>query len=40
MRKLKEEASVGKDLLQNWPIQGWCQAFFTDAVKCEVIDNM
>ena len=26
-------------MLENWPIEGWCIAFFNNEVKCEVIDN-
>lgn len=39
MRGLKKGTSVVEDLLENWPIEGWCCAFFNDVVKCEVIDN-
>lgn len=39
MRNLKGGASAAKDLLENWPIEGWCQDFFNTSVKCEVIDN-
>lgn len=28
-----------EESLGNWPIEGWCQAYFSDVVKCEVIDN-
>ncbi|XP_039118366.1 uncharacterized protein LOC120254310 [Dioscorea cayenensis subsp. rotundata] len=28
-----------KELLENWPITGWCVAFFSDIVKCDTIDN-
>ncbi|XP_039135770.1 uncharacterized protein LOC120273202 [Dioscorea cayenensis subsp. rotundata] len=39
MRGLKRGTSVVEDLLENWPIEGWCCAFFNDVLKCEVIDN-
>ncbi|XP_039144000.1 uncharacterized protein LOC120281164 [Dioscorea cayenensis subsp. rotundata] len=39
MRGLKDGTSAADDLLENWPIEGWCVAFFNDVVKCEVIDN-
>ena len=28
-----------EELLERWPILGWCLAFFNDLVKCDVNDN-
>ena len=28
-----------EELLERWPISGWCAAYFNDVVKCHVIDN-
>lgn len=39
MSKLKGVDMDVQELLENWYIQGWCQAFFSDIVKCEVVDN-
>lgn len=39
MKGLKEGTDAADDLLENWPIEGWSQAFFNDVVKCEVIVN-
>ena len=39
MRNLKGGDKAVEELLEKWPIQGWCQAFFTSLIKCEVIDN-
>ena len=39
MRNLKGGGKTVEGLLEKWPIQGWCHAFFTDIIKCEVIDN-
>ena len=27
------------ELLEKWPINEWCQAFISDMVKCENVDN-
>lgn len=39
MRNLKGGAKAVDELLEKWPIQGWCRAFFSEVIKCEVIDN-
>ncbi|XP_039131855.1 uncharacterized protein LOC120268592 [Dioscorea cayenensis subsp. rotundata] len=39
MRKMKGGDNAVEELLEKWPVQGWCQACFNDQVKCEVIDN-
>lgn len=39
MAKLDGGESVVKELQENWPITGWCQAHFNDIVKCDVVDN-
>ena len=28
-----------EELLERWPIKGWCAAYFSDVVKYHVIDN-
>lgn len=30
---------ASRDLLENSPITSWCQAFFSEVMKCDVIDN-
>lgn len=30
---------VVKELLERWPVNGWCQALFSDMIKCKSIDN-
>lgn len=39
MTKLLGGEKVVEDLLEKWPITGWCSTFFNEVVKCEVIDN-
>ncbi|XP_039118187.1 uncharacterized protein LOC120254107 [Dioscorea cayenensis subsp. rotundata] len=39
MTTLKGGETAVEELLKKWPISGWCQAFFNDFVKCEVINN-
>lgn len=39
MKNMIGGESAAEELLEKWPIEGWCQAFFNDMVKCEVIDN-
>ena len=39
MHKLKGGVNVVEELLDRWPISGWCQVYFNDMVKCQVIDN-
>ncbi|XVF65088.1 hypothetical protein PTKIN_Ptkin09bG0218700 [Pterospermum kingtungense] len=39
MAELENGLAAKEDLLEHWPVQGWCQAFFSDVVKCDVIDN-
>ncbi|XP_039138799.1 uncharacterized protein LOC120276135 [Dioscorea cayenensis subsp. rotundata] len=38
-RKLKGGDKAVDELLEKWPIQGWCKAFFSEVIKCEAIDN-
>lgn len=39
MKKLKGGELAVEELLEKCPIKGWCQAYFTDLVKCDNIDN-
>lgn len=39
MSSMNGGQEVVKELLENQPITGWCQYFFSDAVKCDAIDN-
>ena len=42
LQKMKEVKRGGMDveeLLERWPISGWCETYFNDVVKCHVIDN-
>ncbi|XP_039113801.1 uncharacterized protein LOC120249377 [Dioscorea cayenensis subsp. rotundata] len=39
MKDLKGGAKAVEELLDRWPISGWCNAFFSDLIKCDVIDN-
>ena len=36
---LDNGAKAKEDLLEHWPVQNWCAAFFSDIIKCDVIDN-
>lgn len=36
---LKGGIKAIEELLEKWPISSWCQTFFNDLVKCEVINN-
>ena len=39
MKNLNGGEKAVEELLGFWPIEGWCQAYFSDVVQCEVIDN-
>lgn len=39
MAGLEKGEKAKDDLLEKWPVQGWCQAFFSEIIKCDVIDN-
>ena len=39
MKNLNGGEKVVEELLGFWPIEGWCQAYFSHVVQCEVIDN-
>lgn len=39
MRNLKGGELAVDELLEKWPIKGWCQAYFNDVVEVENIDN-
>ncbi|XP_039127844.1 uncharacterized protein LOC120263931 [Dioscorea cayenensis subsp. rotundata] len=39
MKSLKGGVKAAEELLERWPISGWCLEFFNDIVKCDVIDN-
>ena len=39
MRSVKGWEKAAEDLLDKWPISGWCLAFFNTNVKCNYIDN-
>ncbi|XP_039126939.1 uncharacterized protein LOC120263096 [Dioscorea cayenensis subsp. rotundata] len=39
MRNLNGREKAVEELLEKWPANGWCGAFFNDVVKCDVIDN-
>lgn len=39
MAKLDGGKGAVQELLENQPIASWCQAFFSDMLKCDVIDN-
>lgn len=28
-----------EELLEKWPVTSWCQAFISDMIKCENVDN-
>ena len=39
MKELKGGGITVEELLERWPISGWCATYFNDVVKCHVIDN-
>ena len=39
MEGLKIRVKAKEDLLEHWLVQDWCAAFFSDIIKCDVIDN-
>ena len=39
MAGLDNRARAKDDLLEHWLVQNWCAAFFSDIIKCDVIDN-
>lgn len=39
MKTMKGGEKATEDLLERWPIQGWCQALFINHGKCDAIDN-
>ena len=39
MEGLDNGVKAKEDLLEHWPVQDWCAAFFSDIIKCDVIDN-
>ena len=39
MEGLENGVKAKEDLLEHWLVQDWCAAFFSDIIKCDVIDN-
>ena len=39
MKNLNGGERAVKESLGNWPIESWCQAYFSDVVQCEVTDT-
>ena len=39
MKKVKRGGMAVEELLERWPVSGWCATYFNDVAKCHVLDN-